>query len=175
MIYLLHAWGDDETTLRSVGKRLGSRFRCLRGGLPADGGFAWTSWESEDPREVARARREVESQIREDSVLFGFSQGGMLALEVAFAGAVRVRAVVTVGAYLAPGGIARPRARVHRGPRTLLLHGEADDAVPRLEAARAFERLGPLCELDLSIVPGGHEITPRMIRLARGFLVGGGS
>src|SRR5262245_45192171 len=119
LIAVLHAYGDTRETLRPQGERMAREIdACLR--MPERArvvgrGHAWTDWESDDPREVGRERRRVARLTRSRRVfLFGFSQGGMLALEVAFASEARVLGVVTVGAYLATGGLARPKARIRR-------------------------------------------------------------
>jgi predicted esterase len=174
LIYLLHAWGEDETSLAWVAERIGGsgeKAICLRGTRRADNGFAWASWDSDDPRALARARRRVERSIEPGAILVGFSQGAMLALEVAFAGETRLRAVVGIGAYLAPGGLARPRARVHRGPPLLLLHGRDDDVVAPADTEKALARLASFTRrAELRFVKGGHEVTPAMVRSIRDFL-----
>lgn len=157
--------------MRKVGAGLGDDFFALRGSRRVEGGFAWTGWESDDPRDVQRARARVERSIPRGAVLLGFSQGAMLALEVAFAGRTPLRAVIAVGAYLAPGGLARPVARLHEGPPLLLLHGRDDDAVPVRDAEKALARLEPLSpRAELRVVKGGHEVTREMLTLARRFL-----
>jgi phospholipase/carboxylesterase len=176
----LHAYGDEAATFRPwverLGRRIGAHLVTLAGGRRAGGGRAWTSYASDDPREVARARERVVrllAPVRGRVILFGFSQGAMLALEVAFASRLAVAAVVGVGAFLAPGGLARPRARVTgRRPPVLLLHGREDDAVPVAEAERVIDRvrgLGSTAELRL-FGGAGHEVTGRMIATAVRFL-----
>jgi predicted esterase len=180
---LFHAYGDTPAALSGTADRLaratGLEPRLLEGPrvLRGDeaGGRAWTGYESDDARQLARVRARL---VRELSgvrrlCLFGFSQGGMVALELALASPLRVEAVVTVGAFLAPAGLARPRARTKRDalPPLLLLHGDADDAVPRAESERALARARELgCAARLEAFRGGHEVTRAVERAAARFL-----
>lgn len=103
-----------------------------------------------------------------DTVLVGFSQGAILALE-----STQVQGPDVAGRVIALAGrFAEP---VRRAPQALqfhLIHGEADNVVPAqssVEATRALQARGAHATLDL--LPGlGHGIDGRVLRLVLGYL-----
>lgn len=103
-----------------------------------------------------------------DTVLVGFSQGAILALE-----STQVQGPAVAGRVIALAGrFAEP---VRRAPAALqfhLIHGDADNVVPArssVEAARALQAQGAHATLDL--LPGlGHGIDGRALRLVLGYL-----
>ncbi|MBI3726295.1 prolyl oligopeptidase family serine peptidase [bacterium] len=186
VLALLHAFGDDAGSMREAADRLshslGDRLALtvlLEGERREGDGRAWTSYASDDPREIARARRRVARELvpllgrTRKAALFGFSQGAMIALEVAFSTDLAPVGVVGVGSFLAPGGLARG-ARARKRPRVLLLHGRADEDVPAREAERVLERLRELgAKAELALFPDArHEITRPMLTRVAGFFRG---
>jgi predicted esterase len=179
---LLHAWGDRGSSLRRAGARLARgldvRVVPLDGARRAGSGRAWTKWESDDPADVKAARERVARLLRaveRPLFLFGFSQGGMAAIETALATDLAPEAVVTVGAFLAPGGLARIRQLTTVVP-LLLVHGRDDEAVPVAEARRLVRRLRELgARPRLELVAGGHEVAGEALALAARFMRARGS
>lgn len=107
------------------------------------------------------------------TVLVGFSQGAILALE---ATQVEARPLAAARVIALAGRFAQP---VRRAPQALqfhLVHGEEDAVVPTrysVEAAHALQALGAHVTLDL--LPGlGHGIDGRAVRLLLGYLGGNG-
>lgn len=103
-----------------------------------------------------------------DTVLVGFSQGAILALESTQVQGPDVagRVVALAGRFAEPVRRAPPALQFH------LIHGEADNVVPArssVEAARALQAGGAHATLDL--LPGlGHGIDGRVLRLVLGYL-----
>jgi phospholipase/carboxylesterase len=102
--------------------------------------------------------------------LVGFSQGAMMALEVAPRRAAAVAGVVAIsGRLLAPERLA---AEVVVRPPVLLIHGDADEVVPFAsmgQAGRALDAAG--FEVHGHVMRGtGHGIAPDGLGAALGFL-----
>lgn len=105
------------------------------------------------------------------TVLVGFSQGAIMALEstqreMELPPAQRVIALA--------GRFAQPVRRAPAGLKFHLIHGEQDSVVPTkssVEAARELQGAG--ADVTLDLLPGlGHGIDARALRLAIGYLDG---
>lgn len=105
------------------------------------------------------------------TVLVGFSQGAILALEATQA----EDAEVATGRVIALAGrFAQPARRVARALQYHLIHGELDGVVPAsssIQAARTLQALG--ADVTLDLLPGlGHGIDRRALQLVIGYLGG---
>ncbi|MBK6004711.1 esterase [Ramlibacter ginsenosidimutans] len=101
----------------------------------------------------------------EQTVLVGFSQGAILALE-----STQVQGPLAAGRVIALAGrFAQPVRRAPAGVQFHLIHGEADNVVPArfsVEAAAALQAHGAQVTLDL--LPGlGHGIDARAVGLVQ--------
>jgi phospholipase/carboxylesterase len=104
----------------------------------------------------------------ENTVLVGFSQGAILALE-----STQVEGPVTAARVIALAGrFAEPVRRAPAGVQFHLVHGEADNVVPArfsVEAAPSLQAKGAQVTLDL--LPGlGHGIDGRALGLVQRYL-----
>lgn len=106
-----------------------------------------------------------------DTVLVGFSQGAMIALDTGFRLKEPLAAIVGFS-----GGIVAPERLVEEvksSPPVCLLHGDSDDVVPpmfSIGGAQALEALG--FDVTLHVSTGtGHTIAPDSLEVARRFLV----
>ena len=103
------------------------------------------------------------------TVLVGFSQGAILALE---ATQVEDTAVAAGRVIALAGRFAQPVRRAPQGLRYHLIHGDQDGVVPTsssVQASRALQALGGDVTLDL--LPGlGHGIDGRALQLVIGYL-----
>ena len=105
-------------------------------------------------------------------VLVGFSQGAMLSIDVALAGAPGVDLVVAMSGVLLVDSVPALTAPRAKQPRFLLSHGRQDPVVPFASGTRAKELLEkhgfPVtwCPFD-----GGHEIPPPVLADVDRFLV----
>jgi phospholipase/carboxylesterase len=198
-VVVLHGWGapgDDLLPLAEALRRPGVRFFVPAGPLPEiGGGRAWWHLDStsrpphasddELPREfeptpavlVARALVQgliatiVDRYAPESVSLVGFSQGAMLAIDVALAGAPAVERVVAMSGLLLADSVAGLRAAPATRPAFLLSHGRWDPVVPFEGAARArqlLEKHG--FPVTWRPFDGGHDIPPALLADAERFL-----
>lgn len=200
-VTLLHGFGARGDDLVPLARRLlrpRARFFVPAAPLPqgADGRAWWYFSEQERPAQVwdghappgyrahaqvLRVRRAVQTllasvrqhYVPERLVLAGFSQGGMLTLDVALAGEPAVdRAAVLSGALIAESVDALRRTRTSR-PVFLMSHGRDDRVLPfqGAEAARAT-----LSEAGFSVefeaFEGGHQIPPEVVAHLTQFIFG---
>jgi phospholipase/carboxylesterase len=103
----------------------------------------------------------------------GFSQGGMLALDLALAGDPAVdRVAVLSGALLADSLHGLGRQAEHK-PAVFVAHGRFDQIVP-FRAAELMHTVLPAHghELTFQPFPGGHEIPPQVVSALDTFLWG---
>jgi phospholipase/carboxylesterase len=197
-VIVLHGWGapgDDLVPLAHELQRPGVRFFVPAAPLPeVGGGRAW--WHL-DPRtrpphaesdrvpagfrpnaDVVAARGAVQgllATVRERYApatvsLVGFSQGAMLSIDVALAGAAVDRVAAMSGALLVESvpGLSPPRAT---RPRFLLTHGRQDPVVPFASGGRAKELLEKHgFAVTWRPFDGGHEIPPSVVADGQRFL-----
>jgi phospholipase/carboxylesterase len=202
-LVLLHGWGapgDDLVPLAEALARPGVRIFVPAAPLPEmGGGRAWWHLDFSRPahsggadgdlpaqphRQVAAARAAVQALLRriqaehapDELLLAGFSQGGMLTLDVALAADPPVtRAAALSGALLAESA---DRAATGAAPRTsfFLSHGRHDEVLRFAGAERAKERLERGGH-PVTFVPfeGGHEIPSVVVRALAAFLFDAGA
>jgi phospholipase/carboxylesterase len=198
-VILLHGWGapgDDLVPLAEALDRPGARFFVPAAPLPEmGGGRAWwhlnptarsphASSDRVDPNlrpntEVVAARSNVQALIAAvveryapgTVALVGFSQGAMLAIDVALAAAPAVQLVVAMSGVLLAESVPALVAPHPQSPRFLLSHGRQDPVVPFANGERAKELLD---KHGFSVTwrpfAGGHEIPSPVLADAAGFL-----
>lgn len=180
LVLLFHGVGSDAPALVPMGRYLA---RALPGGavLSVPGPFAsdlgsgrqWFSvrgvTEANRPDRIAEVMplfvRTVQSlQQRHgaapaQTVLLGFSQGAIMALESARAGHALAGRIVSLAGRFAQLPQATPA-----GTAFHLLHGELDPVVPAVHAVQAAQALRALgAGVTLDLLPGtGHELTQPM-------------
>jgi phospholipase/carboxylesterase len=206
-VVVLHGWGapgDDLLPLAEALRRPGARFFVPAAPLPeVGGGRAW--WHlapnTRPPHaatdqlapgfrptpEVVAARAAVQALIATiverhaptTVALVGFSQGAMLAIDVALAGAPVVERVVAMSGVLLMDSVSaltaphatKQTAKHTTKPRFLLSHGRQDPVVPFPSGASArelLERHG--FPVTWRPFDGGHEIPPLILRDVDRFL-----
>lgn len=158
-LVLLHGFDGTPANLLGIADAVrhhmpGMTVRLLTGPVRLSSG-RWAWWNDGDERyaNAAAALDWLTPQLGDEPVVVaGFSQGGALALAVAFAGVPTVIGVGCVGGFLPDDTCV--------GPTTAQLfaaHGEADDAVDVFHAeslARQAKRAG--LSHTLIIHDGGH-------------------
>ena len=196
---VLHGWGapgDDLVPLAEALQRPGVRFFVPAAPLPEmGGGRAWWHLDpnarpphaSSDqlPRgfqptpAVVAARAAVQALIATvvdryaptTVALVGFSQGAMLSIDVALAGAPGVDLVVAMSGVLLMDSVPALTAPHPSHPRFLLSHGRRDPVVPFSNGERAKELLE---KHGFSVTwrpfDGGHEIPPPVLAEVDRFL-----
>jgi phospholipase/carboxylesterase len=191
-VVLLHGWGAPGDDLLSLARELarpGVRFILPAAPLAmpgGGGGRAWWHLDREAPahasaegkvplqaahRQVSAARAGIQALLRrtreryapERVVLAGFSQGAMLALDVALAGAPGVDRVAALSGVLLAESVPGLRAVHAVRPAVFIAHGRHDPVLPFAEGELAkglLERNG--YTVTWRPFEGGHEI-PRAV------------
>jgi phospholipase/carboxylesterase len=197
-IVLLHGWGasgDDLVPLAEVLASPRARFFVPAAPLPEMGGRAWWHLDAKDRpqhacdgempagyqpnRQVSAVRTAIRSVLRtiraryapDTLVLGGFSQGGMLSLDVALAADPPVDRVLVLSGSLLADSLAGLSASRPSRPRVFMSHGRRDHMLPfqGADQARAtLERHG----FDVTWHPfdGDHEIPSSVVQHVREFL-----
>jgi phospholipase/carboxylesterase len=199
-VVLLHGWRESGARLVPLARALaarGARACVPAAPLPEPGGGrswwrledgdrpAW-AWDDEPPagygphKLVTAARLAVQdllAAIRDryapDTVaVAGFSQGAMLALDVAVRAESNVDRVGAVSGVLLADSLPALRTPAPTRPRILLAHGRHDEDVPIAGGERAsslLERYGHA--VDWRPFDGGHGIPPAIVTALADFLV----
>lgn len=198
LVVLLHGYGapgDDLVPLAEVlAARLDGRARFALPEAPLarpGGGRAW--WRIDDlgarpadrgadvPAGLAEARRDVIAWLEsersagrlapERTVLAGFSQGAMLAADVALAWEHRVAGVAMLSGAPVDEERWRERMRARTPPPFFLSHGRQDPLLA-FSAAGRLRRTLEEAGADVAFVPfdGGHTIPPPVVDAVPAFL-----
>jgi phospholipase/carboxylesterase len=198
-VVVLHGWGapgDDLVPLAEALERPGVRFFVPAGPLPEMGGGR--AWWHLDPRtrpphaasdqlpagfrptpEVLAARAAVQGLIATiverhapaTLALVGFSQGAMLAIDVALAEGPVIDRVVAMSGVLLMDSVSALTVPHATKPRFLLSHGRQDPVVPFASGDRARELLESQgFSVTWRPFEGGHEIPPPILRDVDRFL-----
>jgi phospholipase/carboxylesterase len=106
-------------------------------------------------------------------VLGGFSQGAMVASEVAFRSDVKLRALVLLSGTLVDEASWERHFESRRGTPVFLAHGRADRTLP-FAAAERFRLKLEAAGVKVTWVPfdGGHEIPATVVVALNGFIDG---
>lgn len=192
LLVLLHGFGADEHDLVGLAGSLDGRFvvHSVQAPLALEqGGRAWfpLRFNPDGTRTVGvehieGSRRKLVAFLDQVVVaegadpqrvyLAGFSQGGMMALEVALSEPDRVAGVVAMSARLlaSPEAKRAPSAAL-AGLPALVVHGRQDAMVPfasGLQAKEALEQAG--LSVTWQAFPMGHEISRASLALVSGWL-----
>jgi phospholipase/carboxylesterase len=185
LIILLHGWGEDSSAMAPLAQALRVQFpqaAVLAPDAPeaagaGPGGRQWYGIRQLDPvtwpARVAAALAVLEPWVLAQqqrlrvgpaaTALGGFSQGAILALELATRqDGIAGRVLAFGGRYMTPPVTAPRHATVH------LFHGGADKVIPDSGSREALEQLGALQgDATLDIAEGiGHELHPVLIDCA---------
>jgi phospholipase/carboxylesterase len=196
---VLHGWGapgDDLVPLAEALARPGTRFFVPAAPLPeVGGGRAWWHLDPEtrpphasadgvparfQPTPAVLAARGavqdliatiVDRHAPATVALVGFSQGAMLAMDVALAGAPGVDRVVAMSGVLLVDSVPALTAPRSAKPRLLLAHGRQDPVVPFAGGVRAKELLEKHgFPVTWRPFDGGHEIPAPLLAAVERFL-----
>lgn len=180
LLIALHGLGDSAAGYRW----LPSALRCpwlnyllVNAPDPYYGGYAWYDLTGDEAKGIERSRRRLvellDEQLArgfrtEETVLFGFSQGCVMTLEVGFRYPRRFAGLVGVSGYVHQlEKLVEERSAVAGQQRMLFTHGRMDPLVPfdpvraqveRLKAAgfpiewRAFDKVHTICEEELVLI-----------------------
>lgn len=193
LLVLLHGYGDDADGFAWLADELstpGRRVLVPQAPLPSpDGGRAWwffdpadrPAWAWPDPvpsgytrhRLVEDARSAVLTLLRKHTTgpaaVVGFSQGAMLALDVAVTPGSGVTKVAALSGVMIADTM--PNVRAGAKPDVLVAHGTDDDQLP-FAAGEGTRDVLLEHGFDVEWVPfvGGHEIPAAVVIALRRFL-----
>ncbi|MFZ4628706.1 MAG: alpha/beta hydrolase [Blastocatellia bacterium] len=191
LLLLLHGYGANEEDLFSLASYVDPRFLVVSPRAPitlAPGAYAWFNLGlgpqgfEYDSREVrtgldalGQFLDEVRNQYQVDPsrvFLLGFSQGAMMALQLALTHPGLAAGVVALSGRALPNldqQLSNPEAL--RGFPIFVAHGTIDAVLPIHHGRETRAVLSQLpVELDYHEYPMGHEITPESFRDASGWL-----
>jgi phospholipase/carboxylesterase len=202
LVVLLHGWrarGDDLVGLARQLAQPNSRFLVAAAPLAEPGGGrAWWRLDTSDrpaharsdalppnyqfSRQVAAARRLVQSLLRDatqryapDAIaLAGFSQGAMLALDVALAADPPVARVAVLSGVLLADSLPALQRKPAAPAAVFVSHGRQDPVLPFAEGASIEAVLTPH-GYPVTFFPfdGGHEIPSAVVARLHRFLFEG--
>lgn len=183
LFLLLHGYGARPEDLRSLAEVLRHEYPQAAVLVPAAfeagpfAGFQWFSLQgisdANRPARVAaalpalhdwvRAQQQRFGIVNPDTALVGFSQGAIMALELASAHDGLVGRVLAFA-----GRYATLPARPPELTSLHLFHGEADDVVSAQHSIDAFEHLAALQgDVTIDLASGvGHELHPALVARA---------
>lgn len=186
---LLHGFGANSADLRPVAERLSSAlpdtvFLLPDGFEPVPGspdGRQWFAFAGNDDRARLAGVRHASGQLvawidqevrarhltRDRLAVGGFSQGGMMALDLGLHMSPAPAGVVSLSGRLVDDANVSPAPS-----RALVVHGTADARIAIDSARYAITRLGELrVRTESLILPGvGHTIAPEAIAATERFL-----
>ncbi len=176
LVIFLHGYGADGSDLIGLAEPLAphlprTRFLAPNAPEPCPGnpyGYQWfpIPWMDGTPEAVARASAlrafaaldrylddvEAEGMPPERTVLFGFSQGTMMALHVGLRRRAALAGIVGFsGRLLEPGSLA---GEIRSRPPVLLVHGDQDPVVP----------FGSMAEAEAGLAAAGVQVATHVSR-----------
>ena len=185
LVFVLHGRGADARDLADLAPMMGSSYRFVFPNAPepfepAPGfrfGYTWFDGWPAEPSSIRRSRSLLVSFIDGTLqryatppgkvVLSGFSQGGLMSLDVGFRIREKLAGIVVMSGALYEDD---PPPFSSDLP-VLIVHGTQDDVIPVLAARRTrrvLESHG--VEPEYHEFPMGHQVTPESIAVVADFI-----
>jgi phospholipase/carboxylesterase len=199
-VVMLHGYGANAHDLASLALEIGPRYNWVfpNGPIALDFGMfegrAWFNidvgaldramatgqvdqWMNRTPQGLEKARKLIMELIAalgvapNNLILGGFSQGAMLAADVAIHLSESPRGLLLFSGSLMCRDIWKEKAVAKKGLKFFQSHGE-DDTVLIPQTAEAMEQVltGAGWNGSLMMFPGGHEIPRNVLKQAESFL-----
>jgi phospholipase/carboxylesterase len=136
------------------------------------GGFDFTALRPPNMDASVESVRDLIFHLEPESlVLGGFSQGAMIATEVAMLDADVVKGLVLYSGTLLDEVGWRKNASTLKDMPILMSHGVRDPVLPVAYAQRLFEILKAAgAKVQMTEFPGGHEIPPPVLSKTKSFI-----
>jgi phospholipase/carboxylesterase len=186
LVFLLHGRGADANDLVDIAPLIDNNYRFIFPNAPEpfepspgfSFGYTWfDGWPAE--HDSFLRSREVLLRFIDEAVgryptppgkivLTGFSQGGMMSLDVGFRTKQKLAGIVVMSGALNEQELPPFNAEIP----VLMIHGTQDDMIPVLAARRtrrALEQHGVLLEYHEFAM--GHYVTPESMAVVRDFLL----
>lgn len=185
LVFVLHGRGADANDLADLAPMIGTGYRFVFPNAPepfepAPGfqfGFTWFDGWPAEPSSIKKSRNLLMKFIDEileryatppgRIILSGFSQGGMMSLDVGFRIADKLAGIVVMSGALYEDD---PPPFAPQPP-VLIVHGTQDDMIPVLAARRTrrvLESHG--VEPEYHEFPMGHFVTPESMGIVADFI-----
>jgi len=185
LVFVLHGRGADAQDLADLAPMMGSGYRFVFPNAPApfepapgfQFGFTWFDGWPAEPESIKKSRNLLIKFIDEileryatparKVILSGFSQGGLMSLDVGFRIKEKLAGIVVMSGALYEDD---PPSFSSDLP-VLMVHGTQDDMIPVLAARRArrvLESHG--IEPEYHEFPMGHFVTPESIAVVADFI-----
>lgn len=187
LVIVMHGRGADANDLAGLAPMIDDGYRFVFPNAakqfePSPGytfGWSWFDGWPPEPGSIVASRMQLLALIDElvtryptpagKLVIAGFSQGGMMAIDVGFRTKQKVAGIVVMSGAIYEADM--PDLRTHRDLPVLLIHGTQDDMVPVINARRTrhiLEEHGVIPEYhELSM---GHHVTPESMAVVQEFL-----
>jgi len=185
LVFVLHGRGADARDLADLAPMMGSGYRFIFPNAPepfepAPGfqfGYTWFDGWPAEPNSIKKSRNLLIIFIDEileryatppgKVIMSGFSQGGLMSLDVGF----RIKEKLAGIVVMSGGLYEEDPPPFSPGLPVLMVHGTDDDMIPVLAARRArriLESRG--VDLEYHEFPMGHFVTPESIAVVADFL-----
>lgn len=185
LVFVLHGRGADANDLADLAPMMGSGYRFVFPNAPepfepAPGfrfGYTWFDGWPAEPNSIKRSRNLLLKFIDEvieryatppgKVILSGFSQGGMMSLDVGYRTKQKLAGIVVMSGALYEDDPPEFSPKIP----LLIVHGTQDDMIPVLAARRArrvLESHG--IEPEYHEFPMGHHVTPESIAVVADFI-----
>lgn len=185
LVFVLHGRGADARDLADLAPMMGSGYRFVFPNAPepfepAPGfrfGYTWFDGWPAEPGSIKKSRNLLMKFIDEileryatpprKVILSGFSQGGLMSLDVGFRIREKIAGIVVMSGALYEDDL----PPLSPGLPVLMVHGTDDDMIPVLAARRArrvLESHG--VDLEYHEFAIGHFVTPESIGIVADFL-----
>ena len=187
LVMLMHGRGADADDLADVAPMIDDGYRFVFPNAakqfePSPGytfGWSWFDGWPPEPGSIVASRMQLLALIDElvvryptpagKLVIAGFSQGGMMAIDVGFRTKQQVAGVVVMSGAIYEADM--PDLRAQKDLPVLLIHGTQDDMIKVLYARRTrhiLEEHGVMPEYHE--FPMGHHVTPESMVVVQEFL-----
>lgn len=187
LVIVMHGRGADANDLSDLAPMIDDGYRFVfpnaaKAFEPTPGytfGWSWFDGWPPEPGSIVASRTKLLALIDElveryptpegKIVVAGFSQGGMMALDVGFRTEQKVAGIVVMSGAIYEADM--PDLRAQRELPVLIIHGTQDDMIPVLAARRTrhvLEEHGVTPEYHE--LPMGHHVTPESMAVVREFL-----
>ena len=187
LVIVLHGRGADANDLADVAPAIDAGYRFVFPNAPKPFepyrgmtmGWTWFDGWPPTPATIADSRAKITTfldQILEryptpdgKLILAGFSQGGLMSLDIGFRTEHELAGIVVMSGALYEDGA--PDLKTHGARPVLIVHGEADEVIPVNAARRArrvLEEHGIATEYHEFAM--GHWVTPDSIAVVAEFI-----
>ena len=189
LVVVLHGRGADANDLADLAPMIdgpgGYRFVFANAPTPFEPypgmtfGYSWFDGWPPTPESIAGSRRQLLEFLDDITkryppkdgkiVLAGFSQGGLMALDVGFRTAQPLQGIVVMSGGLYETEL--PDLRARKDQRVLIVHGTLDDMIPVVAARRARRVLEDHgIQPEYHEFPIGHHVTSESMSIVTDFV-----